>query len=149
MIIISNRNPWENPILPIEVYFNLYKANNYLLHALEEELAKADLTLGRLCLLVSLKTSDRPMLPSELGDDLAVTRANISSLLRTLEKLEMIQRDMNPDDRRQIFVQITEKGSKAIEAAWPLYEKVMEKKMEPLSEDEKISLKNLLGRLGK
>lgn len=148
MIDISSQNPLKNPTLPIDVYLNLYKANNRLLHDLEEKLSKLHLTLGRLCLLVSLKFSEEPKLPSELGDDLAVTRANISNLLRSLEKLGMIKREFNLSDRRQILVSITEKGINAVDAAWPIYEEVMFNKMQHLSEKEKLNLRDLLYKLG-
>ncbi|MBD2869985.1 MarR family winged helix-turn-helix transcriptional regulator [Paenibacillus arenilitoris] len=126
----------------------LYKTNHHLVQRLEEQLGKFDLTLGRWCLLVALRSGGRAMLPSELSDDLAVTRANISNLLNALEKAGRIQREFDPANRRRILVSLTPDGHELIAKAWPVYEETIVRHVDgKLTAQEQEQLKKLLKKL--
>lgn len=131
----------------MDLFFTMYKSNLANVRFIEEKLAPLGLTLGRLCLLYALQRIGRPALPSELGDDLAVTRANISGLLAGLEKLGMIRRENDRADRRRILVHLTEKGVETLRKAWPLYEAAIAERFRTLSEDEKSALLPILRKL--
>ncbi|NIK71837.1 winged helix DNA-binding protein [Paenibacillus sp. BK033] len=87
------------------------------------------------------------MLPSELSDDLAVTRANISNLLNTLEKAGRIQRDFDPSNRRRVLVRLTSQGEALIETVWPVYEDTIKEHIGKLSMENQSRLKELLSIL--
>jgi DNA-binding MarR family transcriptional regulator len=115
---------------------------------LEEQLGKFDLTLGRWCLLVALRSGGRAMLPSELSDALAVTRANISNLLNALEQAGRIQRDFDPTNRRRILVRLTPEGHNVISKIWPIYEQTIAQNVGgKLTLEEQKQLKGLLKML--
>ncbi|BFT72156.1 MarR family winged helix-turn-helix transcriptional regulator [Paenibacillus sp. P36] len=119
-----------------------------MVQQLEEQLVKFDLTLGRWCVLVAIKSSDRAMVPSEISDDLAVTRANISNLLNTLEKAGRIRRDFDPSNRRRILVSLTAEGHELIEQVWPVYEQTITENVgNKLTLDEQNQLEKLLKKL--
>jgi len=59
--------------------------------------------------------------PSIMADSLKVTRPNIAANLRLLESKGYIVREIDDDNRRQVYVNITEEGKK--------YYKVCEKQM--------------------
>jgi len=124
-----------------------YKANLISVRKVEEKLAPLQLSLGRLCLLYALQRLGRPALPSELGNDLAVTRANISGLLRRLEKNGMIYREIDTSDRRRILVHLTPKGVETLQKAWPIYEKTIAERFQSLSAEEKNVLLSILRKL--
>ena len=125
----------------------MYKSNLANVRVIEEKLAPLGLTLGRLCVLYALQRIGRPALPSELGDDLAVTRANISGLLAGLEKSGMIRREIDTADRRRILVHLTPRGAEALRKAWPLYEEAIDGRFKTLSDDEKKTLRSILHKL--
>lgn len=104
--------------------------------------------MGRWCLLVALKSSGRAMVPSELSDDLAVTRANISNLLNTLEQAGRIQRNFDPTNRRRVLVSLTPEGHEIILNVWPVYEQTIAQKVgTKLTLEEQKQLKSLLEKL--
>lgn len=104
--------------------------------------------MGRWCLLVALKSSGRSMVPSELSDDLAVTRANISNLLNTLEQAGRIQRNFDPTNRRRVLVSLTPEGHEIILNVWPVYEQTIAQKVgTKLTLEEQKQLKSLLEKL--
>jgi len=125
----------------------MYKANLANVRAIEEKLAPMQLSLGRLCLLYTLQRIGRPALPSELGDDMEVTRANVSGLLAGLEKNGMVRREIDPSDRRRILVHLTPKGIETLKQAWPLYEEAIAGRFQPLTPEEKDALLSLLRKL--
>lgn len=125
----------------------MYKSNLANVRKIEEKLAPLQLSLGRLCVLYALQRIGRPALPSELGDDLAVTRANISGLLAGLEKTGLIRREIDTADRRRIWVHLTPKGTETLQKAWPLYEEAIAGQFQALSPDEKRALLSLLRKL--
>jgi DNA-binding MarR family transcriptional regulator len=114
---------------------------------LEEKLQPLHLTLGRLCLLVALHDAGDCALPSELGDDLAVTRANISGLLNRLESLDMIRREIDLSNRRRVLVYLTPKGKEVLQLAWPIYEETITTGLEPLTLEEQSTFLTLLQKL--
>jgi len=146
-IFISSYDPFRKPLLSVNLFFTIYKTNTSFVRKLEERLEVFDLTLGRLCLLYALQRAGRPALPSELGDDLAVTRANISGLLNALEKTELVRRELDPSDRRRVLVHLTEKGEAVLHRAWPVYEDAIANTLQPLSAEEQSTLLALLQKL--
>ncbi|WP_219834195.1 MarR family winged helix-turn-helix transcriptional regulator [Paenibacillus sp. R14(2021)] len=138
----------DQSILPVNVFLTLYKTNHHLVQQLEEQLGKFGLTLGRWCVLVALHASGRAMVPSELSDDLAVTRANISNLLNVLEQAGRIRRDFDPANRRRILVRLTPEGQELIHQVWPVYEQTVADNLgNKLTPEEQEQLKLLLNKL--
>ncbi|MFY0544105.1 MarR family winged helix-turn-helix transcriptional regulator [Brevibacillus sp. H7] len=131
----------------MQLFLTLYKTNAFSVRRLEERLQPFGLTLGRLCLLVSLRRFEKPALPSELGDDLAVTRANVSGLLNALEKMGLVHREFDPEDRRRVLVHLTESGRNTLEQAWPVYEETVMSGFQRLSEEEQATLLKLLEKI--
>lgn len=145
---MSAWDPYRNPPLHMMLFFTLYQVNVSLVRRLEEKLAPLALSIPRLCLLVALRRRDEPALPSELGDDLSVTRANISGLLAGLEAEGLVERRMHPTDRRRTLVDLTEQGRQRLEEAWPLYEAAVAAEFAGLTVDGQEALLTLLKRLG-
>ena len=47
---------------------------------------------------------------STLANELAVTRGNVTGIIDRLEKQELVVRKTNPEDRRIVWIEATEKG---------------------------------------
>jgi MarR family 2-MHQ and catechol resistance regulon transcriptional repressor len=141
-------DPFRQTLPSVHVFLTIYKTNHLLVQQLEDELGKFELTLGRWCLLVALKSAGRAALPSELSDDLAVTRANISNLLNALEKSGHIERKFDVNNRRRILVHLTLKGEELLRQAWPAYEQSIARLIgDKLSIAEQGQLERLLKKL--
>ncbi len=90
------------------------------------------------------------MVPSELSDDLAVTRANISNLLNSLELAGRIRRSFDPENRRRTLVNLTPEGHEIILDFWPVYEKTIDQNVgSKLTLEEQKQLETLLKKIGK
>lgn len=140
-------NPLDNPDIEIELFLTLHQKTNKLTKILDSRIKIFDLNLGRLCLLYMLEERNYEALPSELSDELTVTRSNISGLLRALEKLHYIERTFDENDRRRIKVTMTEEGKKILAKAWPIYEEVVKDLFSGLNKEEKAQLLATMARL--
>ncbi|QGH32896.1 MarR family transcriptional regulator [Gracilibacillus salitolerans] len=138
------QHPLNNPNSEVQLFLTLHQKTNKLTKVLDSKIKVFHLNLGRLCLLHMLEKKNYEALPSELGDDLAVTRANISGLLSALEKLNYIERTFDMNDRRRIKVMMTDAGKDILSKAWPIYEEVVTDLFSELSKDEKTKLLSLL-----
>jgi len=71
---------------------------------------------GELSLLHYLSLNDTPSLPSKLSIEMQCSAARVSALLSSLEKKELIKRDIDKDNHRNILETITDAGrERAIE----------------------------------
>jgi len=59
-----------------------------------------------------------PLKPSQIAKELSLTSGSVTSLLDRLERLNLIRRDRDPDDRRGVIVHPTEH---LFETVGPLY----------------------------
>lgn len=77
-------------------------------HHLEEQLAPT-LTEGQLMVLEVLLEL-QPMKPSQLQSFLDTTPAAITTLLDRMEKSELIRRERNDEDKRYVWISVTDFG---------------------------------------
>lgn len=52
--------------------------------------------------------------PSEISEELNFSRSNIANCMKQLEQLNYIERSINAENRREIYVNITDKGREYI-----------------------------------
>lgn len=97
-------------------------------------------------LLLLWKEKDGMVL-SEIGEKMLVTRANMTGLIDRMEKESLVEKKINPNDRRSIIANLTEKGRS-------LFEEIKESNIEfsrqmtsVLNIEEKKNLNALLENL--
>lgn len=59
--------------------------------------------------LLFLHSKDK-VRPSEIGESLRMSRPSVTTHLKALEQDGLITREINPDNRREVYVSMTEKG---------------------------------------
>jgi MarR family 2-MHQ and catechol resistance regulon transcriptional repressor len=87
------------------------------------------------------------MAQGELGRELCVTSANITYLIDGMVREGLVNRVVNPQDRRVTFVELTPKGEEVAERLVPVVGRYMAEVMGCLSDDEKKQLNHLLERI--
>ena len=71
---------------------------------------------GEQFILHYLYKNKRPMLPSEISTAMRSSSARVSAALNTLEKKGLILREIDPANRRNILVSLTDDGAEYIQA---------------------------------
>ncbi len=84
----------------------------------EEVLNRHGLRSGDFDVLAALRRSGPPytLIPSELSDMVMMSRAGMTSRLDRLEAAGLVERSLDPADRRSFKITLSEKGHEVIDA---------------------------------
>lgn len=85
----------------------------------EEHLAAFDLTRLNWCILSALG-HEHLIRPSDIADYIGVARPVISRSLRALEQAGLVERSTAKTDKREVRVQLTDKGRACLDQITPL-----------------------------
>ncbi len=85
--------------------------------------------------------------PSELADQLDVTRGNMTGLIDGLEREGWIRREDLPGDRRGLLIHLTDEGKSRLEKMLPIHFKRMGKMLSNLTSEEAEGLLTGMARL--
>ncbi|HQP50342.1 MAG TPA: MarR family transcriptional regulator, partial [Spirochaetota bacterium] len=81
---------------------------------------------------------------SELGTALYIDNSTITRLVDRLESKGLVKRLMNPDDRRQYLLSITEKGTETINSAKNIVQSTNDLIKKDFSKEEIDAFKRVL-----
>lgn len=112
--------------------------------ALEQELAP--LTEGQLNILELLMQSPL-MKPSDLLQYLNTTPAAITTILDRMEKNELITRIRDDQDRRIVWIHVSEKGKEEAERGAKVKQEVIARSLDKISAHNQQLLVYLLGKV--
>lgn len=90
-----------------------------------------------------------PMCQRELGSKLLKSNANITLVIDNLEKLHLVKRETNPDDRRKFQISLTNAGRELISSIFPKHVEAIVAELSVLEPTEQQLLGDLCRKLGK
>ena len=126
--------------------FMLSKAQHKLSNYLKKKFSEAGVYIspGQMGILFLLRQKDlRPM--NELSKILDIDNSAITRLVDRLEKSGLAERTMNPSDRRQYLIGITEKGIEQSQKAKIISKQANEKIREGFTDSEIEIFKKVMG----
>lgn len=110
-------NQWrrERPDLDLSgmgVVGRLWQVTALLAPMVEEVLTRHGLRQGDFDVLTALRRAGEPytLIPSELADALMMSRAGMTSRVDRLEEAGLVERALDPADRRSFLVALTDRG---------------------------------------
>jgi DNA-binding MarR family transcriptional regulator len=108
--------PWMNP-LHEQLVARLMLITKHLARSREAAFADDDIGRASFKVLLALRRLGPPYSaqPSELAEQLGLSRGALSARLSPLEEDGLITRTTDPDDRRKVHVTLTRAGSKAFD----------------------------------
>ncbi|MBO5496743.1 MAG: MarR family transcriptional regulator [Oscillospiraceae bacterium] len=74
--------------------------------------------------------------PSQIADDLVILRTNMTNLLNNLEKRNLVERALDPSDRRRLIVRILPEGEKLAQKAMAEEKRYGQRIMAYISEED-------------
>ena len=111
------------------IFFQLTKASLAGTAFWGKKVEQFGVTASQAMVLNFLGEEDR-ILPRVLRQKLQITSATMTGILDRLEKLDLIERQPHPDDRRAILVCLTEQGARYAKGINKILEKVGEEAIE-------------------
>jgi DNA-binding MarR family transcriptional regulator len=88
-----------------------------------------------------------PASQADLGRSTSVDRSDVVAILSELQRRGLIERKVDPENRRRNIVSITRAGSEKLRALDKVIDEVQERVLEPLSQTERRQLTKLLRKL--
>jgi DNA-binding MarR family transcriptional regulator len=88
-----------------------------------------------------------PIGQADLGRSTSIDRSDVVTWLGELERRGLIERTVNPDNRRRNIVSITPSGRKQLRALDRVIDDIQERVLAPLSQRERRQLTKLLRKL--
>jgi len=101
----------------------------------------------RQLMLLSYLRHGAPALQQQLCESLWLDPNNCVLLLNEMEEMGYVERRRDPADRRRHVVDITDEGRVALERAERAQEAIGDELLSALSDEERATLRSLLGRV--
>ncbi|MFJ8461664.1 MarR family winged helix-turn-helix transcriptional regulator [Lysinibacillus xylanilyticus] len=122
--------------------------SDYVLDVMDIDLAPFGITESKLDLLILLTLHDeRRATPSAIAERLGITRASATSMIDWLEKRNLVVRNHSKEDRRKIYVSLTEEGRTFVAKILPTYWSSCASNMIDLEPDERKVFEKLVNKL--
>ncbi len=107
-------------VTSVMLFGQFHRASQLLEHAAEKSLARVGLSWAKFRLLMNLMHCERlngdGMQPSALSERQDISRNTVSALISSLERDELISRELHGEDRRRFVIRLTPKGRKILHA---------------------------------
>jgi DNA-binding MarR family transcriptional regulator len=129
-----------------EAHASLVRVGSVLLSQLDRAVrASFDVPQAAATTLAVVDGATEPLTPSEIAERVVVASATMTSTLDLLERRGWIRRIANPDDRRSVFVEITDDGRVVADQLLAGIRKIETRLLEGLTKPERIQLLDMLG----
>ena len=137
-----NIPPIENEKSVAKLMYGLHR----LLGGLKNEaFSKEGISFPQTLILGFLKhNEERKINMKSLQEVLHIKASSVTSLVDTMQKNGLIEREQNPNDARENLIKLTEKGKIMAEKVESILEDMDEKAFSVLSKKETTTLRNLL-----
>lgn len=146
--MLNNHNEFstnKSKNLAVLLWFRL--ARFYLKNVRESnnQLKKWGLTTAQFDVIVHVGRNKR-LTQQELADKLVVTKGNVTHLLKKMEELQWIKREVEWKNK---YLSLTEIGQKMYEEIVPSQDEFQQAQFSKLTEEEQLQLLTLLRKLNK
>ena len=131
----------------LNVFVKLMRASNRVTHNIHRHLRDDNLTHSQFAVLEALYHLG-PLSQGELGQKILKSNANLTTVVDSLEKKELVVRDRSSTDRRRVTVTLTPEGEGLIAKVFPRHAGIIERELGTLSIEEQDQLGALLKKLG-
>ncbi len=142
----------ERPDLDVSamgVFGRLSRAARMLGRSLAETFGRYGLNGGEFDVLATLRRAGGPygLTPTDLYRSMMLSSGAMTNRLDRLEERGLVRRSQDTDDRRGVRITLTEKGFDLIEEAVEAHVENEQRLLAGLSEEERLHLAELLGKM--
>lgn len=118
------------------INFLLTTAQHTVFQYLSQRLAPYDITPSQYGILNCLWINDGTCLPRQIAELLCLETSTVSGILDRMQKKDLIDRVINPDNRREILVIISPKGNALKEPVLKIIDEVNDEVLKDFSPKE-------------
>lgn len=130
----------------VGMWIRLARCYNLAIRELRSGL-REECTMPQFDVLAQLARTEDGLTFSALSEKLLVTAGNLTGIVDRLEKLELVRRETNPRDRRQIFIRLTPRGKDYCTKIIPEHERQIVRLFAGISDNDVQNLRQDLDRV--
>lgn len=137
-----------NENLSLKAFVVMMKASKTLEEVVKKDISNYNMKTSDFAVLEALYHKGRQTI-KQISEAVLINTGSITYVIDKLEKNNLLQRSHCKDDRRVIYIQITEKGKQVMDDIFPKHQARLEELFSDLSEDEKRALIESVKTVGK
>jgi DNA-binding MarR family transcriptional regulator len=113
----------------------------------DEELAALEISAAQFIVIATLALADAPTSASDLCRGISYDAGAMTRMIDRLESKGLIRRNRRPDDRRVVYIELTEEGSRAFPRMKEISMGVVNRFLRGFSQVEARQLESFLTRM--
>jgi DNA-binding MarR family transcriptional regulator len=118
-----------------------------MFYIMETTLQEIDMSGPRMWTLRLLEDAESPLTMSQLAERTESVKSNVTQLIDRMESENLVRRVRNPDDRRSVFIEVTDLGRERLVAAEGLAQTAIKQVFGKLKPFELEQMRDYLERL--
>lgn len=134
---------------PVAIQGRIVRLSAHLLRQTESYLADLGLGWEAFSLIVTLRRSGKPyqLRPTDILRESLLTSGAVTNRIDRVEKMGLIERRPDADDRRSYIIRLTPAGKKLADRAIATHFAATDELLDALTSDERAQLAGLLSKL--
>jgi MarR family transcriptional regulator, 2-MHQ and catechol-resistance regulon repressor len=133
--------------LSLKAFVVLMKASKSLQEVIKDDISCHGMRTSDFEILEALYHKGR-LTVREVSEAVLINTGSITYVIDKLEKKGLIERSHCKDDRRVVYIHITDEGKKLMDDIFPKHQQVIESFFQDVSDEETQVLINVLKRVG-
>lgn len=136
-----------NENFSLKAFVVLMKASKTVEDQVKKDISSHDMKTSEFTVLEALYHKGKQTV-KEISNAVLINIGSITYVIDKLEAKGLIERNHCEDDRRIVFIKITEQGTKLMDEIFPKHQKVIEDIFANINAEEKEFLINILKKVG-
>ncbi|MEK8130524.1 MarR family transcriptional regulator [Paenibacillus filicis] len=140
----DNQEKNELDLRLLRVYLNSVKS---IFGVLKHDISRYGVEIGSFHILEFLYNKG-PQPIQKIGEKFSIPSGSVTYAVDKLEKKDLIQRELSPEDRRSVIVKLTDTGQALFDDIFPKHTETIADVFSVLTDEEKQQLIGLLKKTG-
>ncbi|MDR8523737.1 MarR family winged helix-turn-helix transcriptional regulator [Shewanella fidelis] len=149
-VLQLNKDNWpECAETSFPALLRLTQVNNIFIQIIKDCVESYGLQSADFNLLTCLRRNPAPhvLSPTELYQSMLFSSGGLTKVLNRLQKMELIERLDNPEDKRSKLVKLSSSGKALVEEIMPVLHKQEKRMVEEITSEELVVLDELMQRI--
>ncbi|MBP1968382.1 MarR family 2-MHQ and catechol resistance regulon transcriptional repressor [Virgibacillus natechei] len=134
--------------LALKSFVVLMKSSKSIQEQIKKDISKHGMKTSDFTILEALYHKGRQTV-KQISDAVLINTGSITYVIDKLETKNLLERSNCKEDRRVVYIQITEQGKQLMDEIFPKHQSVIEDIFSGLTDEEKKTLIELLKKAGK
>ncbi|PAV28278.1 MarR family transcriptional regulator [Virgibacillus profundi] len=134
--------------LSLKAFVVLMKSSKSVQEQIKKDISNYDMKTSDFTILEAIYHKGRQTV-RQISEAVLINTGSITYVIDKLETKGLLERSACKEDRRVVYIQITESGKQLMDEIFPKHQKVIEEIFEDISAEEKKTVIDILKRVGK